>query len=80
MPTTSARRLTSLFRRSSEFVECSLVLCGRREGHVGEHVVLAVVHELAELGPAFPELVGDVAPGLSGNVLVGLEEGLAQRG
>ena len=27
MPTTSARRLTSLFSRSSGFVECSLVRC-----------------------------------------------------
>ena len=27
MPTTSARRFTSLFKRSSGFVECSLVLC-----------------------------------------------------
>jgi len=27
MPTTSARRFTSLFNRSSVFVECSLVLC-----------------------------------------------------
>jgi hypothetical protein len=36
----------------------------RREGYVGENVVLAVVHQHAELGPARPELVGDVAPGV----------------
>jgi hypothetical protein len=51
----------------------------RRERQVGEHVLLAVVHELAELGPAGAELVGDVAPGLPGAVLIGLQEGLAQR-
>ena len=28
MPTTSARRLTSLFKRSNGLVECSLVRCG----------------------------------------------------
>jgi hypothetical protein len=38
--------------------------------------MLAVVHELAELRPASAELVGDVAPGLPGAVLVGLQEGL----
>ena len=36
-----------------------------REGHVGEHVGLALVHQGGELGPARPELVGDVAPGLA---------------
>ena len=38
MPTTSVRRLISPLRRSSGFVECSLVRCGGREGHVGEDV------------------------------------------
>jgi hypothetical protein len=50
------------------------------ECEVGEHVVLAVVHEFAELRPAGTELVGDVAPCLPCAGLVGLEEGLAQRG
>ncbi len=42
--------------------------------------MFAVVHEHAELGPAFAELVGDMAPGLPGTVLIGLQERLAQRG
>jgi hypothetical protein len=51
-----------------------------REGHVGENVVLAVVHEHAELGPPRPELVGDVAPGLMRDRGIGLQNGLADRG
>ena len=50
----------------------------RRERHVGEDVVLAVVHQRGQLWPAGPELVGDLAPGLPSVVLVGLQEGLAQ--
>jgi site-specific DNA recombinase len=51
-----------------------------REGQVGEHLVLALVHQRGELGPAGPELVGDLAPGLARRILVGLEESLAQGG
>jgi hypothetical protein len=43
-----------------------------REGHVGEHVVLAVVHQGRELGPARSELIGDVPPGLMRGLGVGL--------
>src|SRR6516165_7468734 len=73
MPTTSARRLTSLLRRSS-----GLMLS--REGQVGQHVVLAVVHQRGELGPTPAQLVGDMAPGLMRSVSIGLQEGLADRG
>ncbi len=51
-----------------------------REGHVGEHVLLGLVHQRAELRPAAAELVGDVAPGLAGALAVGLDEGLADGG
>ena len=42
-----------------------------REGHVGQHVVLASVHQRAQLGPARPQLVGDVPPGLVRRIGVG---------
>ena len=45
MPTTSVRRLISPLSRSIGLVECSLVRCCVREGHVGEHVGLGLVHE-----------------------------------
>ena len=45
------------------------VLGGER--HVGEHVVLAVVHQSGELGPARSQLVGDVPPGLMRGLGVG---------
>jgi hypothetical protein len=50
------------------------------EGHVGQHVVLALVHEAGELGPAGAELIGHLPPDLAGRVLVGLQERLAERG
>jgi len=59
MPTTSARRLTSLFNLSS-----GLVLC--RKGHGGQHVVLGFVHEAGEFWPFAAKLVGDMPPGLAG--------------
>lgn len=50
------------------------------EGHVGQDIRFGVVHKLAELGPARAELVGDVAPGGGGAGVVGLDEGLPDRG
>jgi hypothetical protein len=50
-----------------------------REGHVGQHIVFAVVHQRAKLGPAWPQLVGDVTPGLARGLGVGLQKGLADR-
>ena len=51
-----------------------------RERHVGQHVVLAGVHQVGELGPARAQLLGDLAPGLPGMGPVGLVEGLPDRG
>ena len=42
--------------------------------------MLTLVHQRGELGPARPELVGDVAPGLMRGRGVGLQESLADRG
>jgi hypothetical protein len=42
--------------------------------------MLALVHQRRELGPARPELVGDLAPGLLRRLPIGLQEGLAQGG
>ena len=54
------------------------MLCWERQ--VGEDVVLAVVHQRGQLGPAGPELIGNLAPGVAGGIDVGLQEGLAQGG
>ena len=51
-----------------------------REGHVGEDVVLGLVHERRQLRPAPAHLVGHMAPGRSGLFAVGLVERLADRG
>ena len=42
--------------------------------------MLALVHQRREFGPAGPELVGDLPPGMMGGIGVGLEDGLPQRG
>jgi hypothetical protein len=36
-----------------------------REGHVGQHVVFAGVHQVGELGPAGAQLFGNLAPGFT---------------
>ena len=51
-----------------------------REGHVGQHVMLAGVHEIGQLGPARAQLLGHLAPGLAGMGAVWLVEGLADGG
>ena len=52
----------------------------RREVHVGENVVLGLVHEGRELRRLGPELVGDLAPLGLGAVCVVLGEGGGDEG
>ena len=78
MPTTSARRLTSLLSRSNGLVELGLVLAG--EGRVGEHVGFAVDDESGELRPAGAHHLGDMQQRPTGGCGVRLLERLAQRG
>ena len=74
MPTTSVRRLISPLSRSIGLVECSLVRCCGREGHVGEHVGLGLVQEGGELGQLGAQLIGDPAPLRSGGLGIVLGE------
>ena len=80
MPTTSVRRLISPLRRSSGLVRVQLGAVLGREGHVGEHVGLGLVHEGGELGHLGPELVGDAAPLGAGGLGVVLGEGGGDEG
>src|SRR5579859_8239801 len=50
------------------------------EGHVGEHVMLGIVHAGTQLWPALPKLVSDMTPGLGRGSLIGLKEGLTDGG
>ena len=59
MPTTSVRRLISPLSRSSGLVECSLAPMLLREGHVGQHVGLGLIHEGGELRQLGAQLIGD---------------------
>jgi hypothetical protein len=52
----------------------------RGEGHVGEHVMLGLVHQPAEFLEPGPQLIGDVPPDLGRRLVVGLDEGLADGG
>ena len=47
--------------------------------HVGEHVVFGIVKESGDLAKARAELVGDVAPGFTSCLAVGLNEHLPGR-
>lgn len=51
-----------------------------RKGHVGQHIVLAVVRQIGQLGPSRAQLLGHLAPCLAGMGAVGLIEGLPDRG
>ena len=51
-----------------------------REGHVGEDVRLALVHEIGKLRPTTEELIGNVTLSLTGVIAVRLIEGLSDRG
>jgi hypothetical protein len=57
-------------------MELGAVLGG--EAHVGEYVMLALVHERRELGPARAELVGHLAPDLARACLISLQERLTE--
>ncbi len=46
------------------------------EADVGEDVLLGLVHADAKLGPAGPQLIGDLPPGLGRGRVVGLQEHL----
>ena len=52
----------------------------RGEGHVGEHVMLGLVHQPAEFLEPGPQLIGDVPPDLARRLAVGLDEGLVDSG
>ncbi len=51
-----------------------------REAHIGEHIMLGLVHEPGRLLEAGPELIGNVAPDVGGGFGIGLDEGLADGG
>ena len=58
-------------------MQLGAVLAG--EGHLGQDVMLTLVHQLRQPGPARAELVGGATPGLCSLAAVGLVEGLADR-
>jgi hypothetical protein len=46
----------------------------------GQQVGLGIVHECSQLRPSGAKLVGDMPPGLHGVIVIGLHEGLSDRG
>lgn len=52
----------------------------RAEPDADQDVVLAGVHQISQLRPAWAQLLGHLAPGLAGMSAVGLVEGLPDRG
>ena len=68
MPTTLVRRLISPLRRSSRVGRMQFLAVLPVEAHIGEDVVLGLVHEGGELWRLGLELVGDQAPLCGGTV------------
>jgi hypothetical protein len=48
--------------------------------HVGQHIVLAIVHKRVKFGQATAQLIGDMPPGLVCSAGVGLQKVLADCG
>src|SRR5271166_736758 len=78
MATTSARRLTSC--SSAPVGWSSAIWCGAGQGEVSEDVVLALIHQRGQFGPARWELIGDMPPDLMRGLGIGLQKSLADRG
>ena len=64
-------------RHRRRLTQLGAVLAG--EDHVSQHVVLAVVHQHREFGPARAQLIGNMPPGLVCCLCVGLQKSLADR-
>jgi hypothetical protein len=78
MPTTSARRLTSLLSRSNGLVLCNLLRCCSGEIEIGQHLGLAVVDEGGELWPFRAQLVSDMPQHGARLGPIWLQKGLAK--
>jgi hypothetical protein len=48
--------------------------------HVGEHIVFGLVEQSGDFAKARAELIGDVAPSLSGSLAIRLDEDLPNCG
>jgi len=57
-----------------------LATVGLRIVHVGEHVMFGLVEQGGHLSKARAELIGNVAPSLSGSLAIGLNEDLPNCG
>ena len=80
MPTTLARRLTSLFSRSKGVGGMDFQPVRRRELQMGQHLRLSLIHQGGGFGKARAELIGDLPPSNLGAGRVGLDEDLAHQG
>ena len=72
MPTTSARLFDFLVQAFQRVSGMQLGPVLGWESHIGEHVMLAFVHQRGELGPALAELIGDMSPSLARRLGIGL--------
>ena len=48
--------------------------------HVGEYIMFGIIEQSGDLAKARAELIGNVAPGLSGSLAIGLNEDLPNCG
>ena len=80
MPTTLARRLTSLFSRPRVGGMDFQPVRRREELQMGQHLRLGLIHQGGGFGKARAELIGDLPPSNLGAGRVGLDEDLAHQG
>ena len=69
MPTTSARRSSSSFKRAMGLVKCCFFRCCPEKvikAIIDRHVMFAGVHRFRQLGPSGAQSIGHLAPHLTG--------------
>jgi hypothetical protein len=80
LPTTSLRRLISPLSRSRGLVLWSLAQVLGGELHIGKHISFGVIHQFHQLGHAWPQLIGYLAPLLARCLCIVPSEGGAAPG
>ena len=80
MPTTSVRRLISPLSRSMGIVGVQLGAVFLGEGHVCQHVMLSLIHDVGELGRLGADLIGNGVPLGAGRLRRLLGEGGGDEG
>ena len=72
MPTTSALRFTSLVQTFNRVRRVQLRAMLAWEGHIGQDISFALIHQFSALWPTDAQLAGDMPPCFDGMLIIRL--------